>query len=147
MIQGIKRAGGTPPARSFIPQAVEFLTFCCPINDFPVQITGEGRRRAARVREDRVSMRRLYLRDCQAGDVVEDVYVLSGKQLATGQNNKQYIKGFVSDRSAQLVMRFWNATRDIFNALPEAGFLRLRARIENYQNNLQCVVENWWPAT
>jgi 3'-5' exoribonuclease len=91
-------------------------------------------------------MRQLYLRDCQAGDVVEDVYVLSGKQLATGQNNKQYIKGFLSDRSAQLVMRMWNATRELFYGMPESGFLRVRARIENYQSNLQAVVEQYWPA-
>src|SRR5688500_3745913 len=91
-------------------------------------------------------MRRIYLRDCQAGDVVEDVFVLSGKQLAMGANNKQYIKGFLSDRSAQLVMRMWNATREIFHTLPESGFLRVRARIENYQSNLQAVVEQFWPA-
>ena len=91
-------------------------------------------------------MRRIYLRDCQAGDVVEDVFVLSGKQLAMGANNKQYIKGFLSDRSAQLVMRLWNATREIFHSLPESGFLRVRARIENYQSNLQAVVEQTWPA-
>jgi 3'-5' exoribonuclease len=91
-------------------------------------------------------MRRIYLRDCQAGDVVEDVYVLSGKQLAMGANNKQYIKGFLSDRSAQLVMRMWNATRELFHGLPESGFVGVRARIENYQSNLQAVVENYWPA-
>jgi 3'-5' exoribonuclease len=91
-------------------------------------------------------MRRNYLRDCQAGDVVEDVFVLSGKQLAMGANNKQYIKGFLSDRSAQLVMRLWNATRETFHNLPESGFLRVRARIENYQSNLQAVVEQFWPA-
>jgi 3'-5' exoribonuclease len=91
-------------------------------------------------------MRRTYLRDCQAGDMVEDVFVLSGKQLAMGQNNKQYIKGFLSDRSAQLVMRMWNATREVFHNIPESGFLRVRARIENYQSNLQAVVEQYWPA-
>jgi 3'-5' exoribonuclease len=91
-------------------------------------------------------MRRIYLRDCQAGDVVEDVFVLSGKQLAMGANNKQYVKGFLSDRSAQLVMRLWNATRDVFHNLPDGGFVRVRARIENYQSNLQAVVEQTWPA-
>jgi 3'-5' exoribonuclease len=63
-----------------------------------------------------------------------------------GSNNKQYIKGFINDRSAQLVMRMWNATREMFHSLPESGFLRMRARIENYQSNLQAVVEQFWPA-
>src|SRR5438067_115810 len=40
----------------------------------------------------------------------------------------------------------WNATRDTFNCLPESGFLRIRGRVENYQNNLQFIIEQCWPA-
>src|SRR3954469_25021872 len=86
-------------------------------------------------------MRRLYLRDCAAGDIVDDVYVVSGKQFAATSNGKYYIKAFVSDRTLQVTARMWNATRDIFNAMPDSGFLRVRARIENYQGNLQAVIE------
>jgi 3'-5' exoribonuclease len=91
-------------------------------------------------------MRRLYLRDCQPGDLIEDVYVITQKQLAAGSNGKQYIKGFIGDRSATVTARMWNASRDIFNAMPESGFLRIRARVENYQNNLQVIIEQMWPA-
>src|SRR3954468_1716899 len=86
-------------------------------------------------------MRRTFLRDCQAGDLIDDVLVVSGKQIAMGSNGKQYIKGFISDRTLQVTARMWNATRDIFNAMPDSGFLRVRARIENYQGNLQAVIE------
>ena len=89
--------------------------------------------------------RRNYLRDCQAGDIAEDVYVISGKQIAAGKDGKHYIKAFVSDRSAVVTARMWNATREMFNALPD-GFARVRARVENYQNNLQLVIEQFWPA-
>ena len=91
-------------------------------------------------------MRQTYLADCAPGDLVDDVYVLSGKQFAAGSNGKHYIKAFVSDRSCQVTSRLWNATREIFASLPEAGFVRLRGRIENYQNNLQCIIEQVWPA-
>jgi 3'-5' exoribonuclease len=91
-------------------------------------------------------MRRIYLRDSQPGDMVDDVLVVSGKQIAMGSNGKQYIKAFISDKSLQVTARLWNATREIFNALPESGFLRVRARIENYQGNLQAVIEQTGPA-
>ena len=91
-------------------------------------------------------MRRLYLRDCTAGDVVEDVFVITGKQLAATASGKFYIKAMVGDSTAQVTARMWNATRDIFNALPDAGFLKIRGRIENYQNNLQFIIEQVWPA-
>ena len=91
-------------------------------------------------------MRRLFLRDCQPGDLVDDVFVVSGKQLAMASNNKHYIKAFVSDRTLQMTARMWNASRDIFNAMPDGGFVKVRARIENYQSNLQAVIEQMWPA-
>src|SRR5690606_34598427 len=91
-------------------------------------------------------MRRLFLCDCQPGDVVEDVFVITSKQLAAASNGKHYIKAFLSDRTAQITVRMWNATRETFNAIPESGFLRVRGRIENYQNNLQIIIEQLWPA-
>jgi len=91
-------------------------------------------------------MRRTYLRDCQPGDLVEDVFIVTGKQFSTTNTGKYFIKSFISDRTCQVTARMWNATRDIFNAMPESGFLRVRGRIENYQNNLQFIIEQLWPA-
>jgi 3'-5' exoribonuclease len=91
-------------------------------------------------------MRRLYLRDCAPGDTFEDVLVICGKQLGATQTGKHFIKAQVSDRTCQLNARMWNATRDIFSAIPESGFLLIRGRIENYQNNLQFIIEGLWPA-
>ncbi len=91
-------------------------------------------------------MRRLFLRDCAAGDVVEDVYIIANKQLAATASGKYYIKAFCSDRSAQMTVRIWNATREMFAAMPDGGLLRIRGRVENYQNNLQLIIEQMWPA-
>src|SRR3954453_8625615 len=91
-------------------------------------------------------MRRLYLRDAGSGDVVDDVFVVTNKQFAAASTGKHYIKAFVSDSSAQLVARMWNATREIFNWMPESGFVKVRGRIENYQNNLQFIIESVGPA-
>lgn len=91
-------------------------------------------------------MRRLYLKDCVPGDVVEDVYVVSGKQFSATSTGKYFIKAFVSDRTCQITARMWNATREIFNAMPESGFLKVKGRVENYQNNLQFIIEAMWPA-
>lgn len=66
--------------------------------------------------------------------------------MSATSTGKYFIKAFLSDKSAQITARMWNATRDIFNALPESGFLRVRGRVENYQNNLQFIIEQTWPA-
>jgi 3'-5' exoribonuclease len=91
-------------------------------------------------------MRRLYLRDAASGDLVDDVFVVTNKQFAAASSGKYYIKAFVSDATAQLVARMWNTTREIFNWMPDSGFLKVRGRIENYQNNLQFIIESVGPA-
>ncbi|HEX8916697.1 MAG TPA: HD domain-containing protein [Humisphaera sp.] len=92
-------------------------------------------------------MGRTFLRDCAAGDVVDDVFVVSNKQFAQAANGSHYIKAFISDRTSQLSGRMWKATREIFNYLPDGGFARVRARVENYQGNLQVIIETVGPAT
>src|SRR2546430_14303618 len=91
-------------------------------------------------------MRRLYLRDANSGDLVDDVFVITNKQFAAASTGKYYIKAFVSDSSGQLVARMWNTTREIFNWLPDSGFVKVRGRIENYQSNLQFIIESVGPA-
>ncbi|HYO08544.1 MAG TPA: HD domain-containing protein [Tepidisphaeraceae bacterium] len=90
--------------------------------------------------------RRLFLRDSQPGDILEDVLVLSGKQLGATAQGKPYIKAFVSDRTCQMMARMWNASKEIFNALPESGFVKIRGRVENYQGNNQFIIEQAWQA-
>ncbi|HEY8667446.1 MAG TPA: HD domain-containing protein [Tepidisphaeraceae bacterium] len=91
-------------------------------------------------------MRRSYLSNCQPGDVVEDVYVLSQKQFSATSTGKFFVKAFISDKTLQLTARLWNATRDLYDRLPESGFVKIRGRIENYQSNLQFIIEQIWPA-
>ena len=77
---------------------------------------------------------------------MDDVFVLTNKQFAAASTGKYYIKAFVSDASGQLVARMWNTTREIFNWLPDSGFVKVRGRIENYQSNLQFIIESVGPA-
>lgn len=78
--------------------------------------------------------------------MVDDVFVITNKQFAAASTGKYYIKAFVSDASGQLVARMWNTTREIFNWLPDSGFVKVRGRIENYQSNLQFIIESVGPA-
>jgi len=91
-------------------------------------------------------MRRIFLKDAVSGDLVDDVYVLNNKQFAAASTGKFYVKAFVSDSSGQMVARMWNTTREIFNWLPDGGFVKVRGRVENYQSNLQFIIESVGPA-
>jgi 3'-5' exoribonuclease len=90
--------------------------------------------------------RRLYLRNCESGDLIDDVFVVNNVQFASGQNGKNYIKALLSDHTCQLPGRMWNANRQIFETIPESGFVKVRGHVENYQNALQVIIEQIWPA-
>jgi 3'-5' exoribonuclease len=77
---------------------------------------------------------------------VDDVYVLTGKQFSLTNSGKNFIKTMIGDRSAQIPARMWNATREHFNNMPDGGFVRVRGHVENYQGNLQFIIENFSPA-
>lgn len=89
-------------------------------------------------------MPRLFLRDCQAGDVLDDVFVITNKQLAATKEGKPYVKAMVSDCTLTINARKWDAGREWFDRLPDNGLARLRCRVENYQNNLQIIIEQGW---
>lgn len=89
-------------------------------------------------------MPRTFLRDAQAGDWIEDVFVITQKQLSTTQAGKPFIKCFIGDRTRQVTARMWNANPGMFNAMPDGGFLRVAGRVENYQDNLQFIIERFW---
>ncbi|HZZ43099.1 MAG TPA: HD domain-containing protein [Tepidisphaeraceae bacterium] len=91
-------------------------------------------------------MRTLFLKQSVPGDCLEDIYLITGKQFSATSNGKFFIKAFIGDRSGQITARMWNATREIFNAIPDSGFVRVRGRLENYQNNLQFIIEQISPA-
>ncbi len=86
-------------------------------------------------------MRRLFLAHAAPGDLVDDVFVFQNKQLSTTSTGKYFIKAFVSDRTSQLNARMWNATQDLFADLPETGFVHIQGRVENYQQNLQLIID------
>ena len=91
-------------------------------------------------------MGRIFLRDCAPGDIVEDVFVICGKQFSAAANGTYYIKASVSDRTGQINARMWKTSRQQYDSLPESGFMRIRGRVENYQSNLQLIIEQFWPA-
>ena len=90
-------------------------------------------------------MARIFLRDRKAGDYIEEeVFILSGKQLSTTQGGKPFIKANIADKTKTLPARMWNAPSGAFNVMPEGGFLRLSGKVENYQDNLQFIIDRFW---
>ena len=86
-------------------------------------------------------MGRIAIAQMRDGDVVEQAFVLANKQLGTTATNKLFLKGECADATGQIHLRMWNATRDAYERLPSAGYVKVRGRIETYQGHLQMIAD------
>lgn len=92
-------------------------------------------------------MARTPISELRAGERVEDeVFLIHSKDLRTTNQGNLYIHAVLADRTGQLVARHWQATEDMFEQMPEGGFLRFKGRVENYKGNPQFIIDAMRPA-
>lgn len=90
-------------------------------------------------------MARITISQLRDGDLVDQVFVLVSKQLGLTSTNKNFIKAECGDATGQIHCRVWNATREMYERLPPAGFINVRGRVELYQGHMQLVAETIVP--
>ncbi|MFA6186570.1 MAG: HD domain-containing protein [Phycisphaerae bacterium] len=86
-------------------------------------------------------MAHLFIDQIQAGQQINDVYLISQAVLRSTTNGKLYIAMFVADKTGKTNGRVWNATEELFKSLPKEGFVQIIGRSELYQNTLQIVAD------
>ncbi len=74
-------------------------------------------------------------------EIINQVFLISQPQLRTTSRGDYYIAAYLSDATGRLNARMWQATEEIYQSLPEEGFVMVKGRTEMYQNSLQMVVE------
>jgi 3'-5' exoribonuclease len=99
---------------------------------------------AARLTEG-TNMPRIAVAQMRDGDHVDQPFVLASKQIASTANSKLYIKAECRDATGSIHCRVWNASREMYDQLPNAGYVLVRGRIETYQGHLQMVADTLAP--
>lgn len=83
-----------------------------------------------------------FINEIKAGERLEDdVFLIRSKDLRTTNQGGLYIHAVLQDRTGQLVARAWQASQQMFDEMPEGGFLRFKGRAENYKGNLQFIID------
>ena len=90
-------------------------------------------------------MARIAIAQLRDGDVIEQAFVLAGKQLGQTNSNKLFIKAECADATGSVHVRAWNASRDAYDRLPNTGFVHIRGRVETYQGHLQLIADSIAP--
>lgn len=91
-------------------------------------------------------MARHFLKDMKSGDTIDDeVFVVSRKELRQSQNGSMFISLQVSDKTARISAKIWQATEGMYKTIPQSGFLRLRGRFDEYRGEPQMIIEGIKP--
>ncbi|MHC4929658.1 MAG: 3'-5' exoribonuclease YhaM family protein [Planctomycetota bacterium] len=87
-------------------------------------------------------MSHLYIKDIQAGQQIQDTYMVTQPVLRNTTKGDLYIAMFLSDKTGKVNSRMWQATQELYQALPSEGFVAIRGKSELYQGNMQLVVND-----
>lgn len=77
------------------------------------------------------------------GDQIADtVYLVETANFKQTRNNKHFIQLILRDRSGSIKAVRWEASQELYNSFTTEDFLRIRGRVEEYQQHLQIVVDD-----
>lgn len=80
--------------------------------------------------------------ELQAGQHLDDeIYLVIQKDLRTTSNGSLYIHAVLADQSGQLLARMWDASREIYDSMPESGLIRVTGRVETYKGKPQFIID------
>ena len=88
-------------------------------------------------------MTRQYLSDVADGQQLEEILLVRDKQLRTNRNGDMYLQLELGDRSGAISGRYWNTTEEQARTFDTGDFLNVRGRIQQFQGQLQIIVNNF----
>jgi 3'-5' exoribonuclease len=91
-------------------------------------------------------MQRQNVNDLGDGQSVDEVYLLTDKQLRANRNAETYLLAQLRDVSGQISGLLWNVREDVAAQVNAGELVRIRGRVQLYQGNLQIILTNIGPA-
>jgi 3'-5' exoribonuclease len=87
-------------------------------------------------------MSRRNISSLRDGDSVEEIYLVSDKQLRNNRNGQSYLQISVQDRTGGLTGRMWNAGEALFKSFEIKDYVLLKAKAQLFQGTMQLIVNN-----
>jgi 3'-5' exoribonuclease len=86
-------------------------------------------------------MKKQFVTELKAGDGVDDIFVLTQKNLAHKKDGNPYLNIVLGDRSGQLKGVAWDQVEKIAAAASTGDLVRVEGGVNEYRNELQLVVK------
>jgi 3'-5' exoribonuclease len=73
------------------------------------------------------------------GETLDEIYLVTDKQLRANKNGNLYLQLELRDRTGTVSARMWNATESHFRTFEEGDFLRIKGKVQLFQGALQII--------
>jgi len=87
-------------------------------------------------------MSRRFVHELADGEAVEDLFLVSDKQLRANRNGNLYIQADLRDRTGVINARLWNAGEPLFRSFDVGDFVRARGKVQLFQGALQLILSH-----
>jgi 3'-5' exoribonuclease len=85
---------------------------------------------------------RRYIDQLRDGDALDDVYLVTDKQLRANRNGNLYVQMDLRDRTGGMSARMWNAGDNVFRSFDNGDFVHCDGKVQNFQGSLQIVLNH-----
>jgi 3'-5' exoribonuclease len=89
-----------------------------------------------------VFMGRRFVQHLADGDNVDEVFLVTDKQLRANRNGNLYLQLELRDRTGAISARLWNAGEHLFRSFDDGDFLLVRGKVQLFQGSLQMILSH-----
>jgi 3'-5' exoribonuclease len=87
-------------------------------------------------------MARLFIQKLADGDSIEEIYLVTDKQLRANRNGNLYLQVELRDRTGSISARLWNAGEHLFRSFDAGDFVLARGKVQLFQGALQVILNH-----
>ena len=87
-------------------------------------------------------MKKTYVKDIKAGDFVEDIFVLSEKNLSQKRDGNNFLNLTVSDKTGVLKGVMWDNVDELPDTVTSGTVVKIKGNVSEYRKSLQLVVKS-----
>ena len=85
-------------------------------------------------------MSRRFVQQFADGDAIDEIYLVTDKQLRANRNGNLYLQIELRDRTGSISARLWNAGEQLFRLFEVGDFLQVRGKVQMFQGALQVIL-------
>ena len=86
-------------------------------------------------------MSRRFVKELGDGEVVDQVFLASEKQLRTNRNGNLYLQVRLSDKTGSLTAMLWNANQKHYDGFDNGDFVRIKGNAQLFNGGMQVLVK------